>query len=119
MGKERDFIPARICVIKQASQHSPTGQGGADSIPDNKVIEEPDINQFQGRFDPACNALVGLARLCHAGWMIVGQNDSGGVHSQRLFDDTSCGRSLSRASRKVSVSAGLRMASPIGKVSSK
>jgi len=87
MGKERDFIPARICVIKQASQHSPTGQGGADSIPDNKVIEEPDINQFQGRFDPACNALVGLARLCHAGWMIVGQNDSGGVHSQRLFDD--------------------------------
>ena len=74
MGKERDFIPARICVIKRLLQHSAAGQGSTDTISDNEVIEEPDIDQFQGRFDPACNALIGLTRLRHAGWMIMRKN---------------------------------------------
>jgi hypothetical protein len=73
-GKERDFIPAPHKLIKQPLQHSPAGERSAGAIADNQVVQQPYIDQVQGRPDPPGDALVGLAGLRDAGGMIVRDN---------------------------------------------
>ena len=51
------------------------------------MIEKPDVDQFESRFQAPRDAFVGLAGLGDATRMVVGENDGRGVHGQRLLDD--------------------------------
>ena len=51
------------------------------------MVQQADIHQFQGRSDPLCDALISLAGLGHARWVIVSQDNRRGIHFQRLLHD--------------------------------
>ena len=63
------------------------GQRGGAAVADNQVVQEPDIDQFEGRFQPPGDALVGLAGFGDAAWVIVSENDGSGVDGKGLLDD--------------------------------
>jgi len=72
-GQGARLYTSLVSADQASSEHAPAGKGGADSIPDNKVVQEPDIDQFQGRPDPARDPFVGCTGFGHAGWVIVGE----------------------------------------------
>ncbi len=55
-----------------------TGQRRSPATADDQVIEEPDIDQLEGRFQAPRDALVRLAGLGNATRVVVGQDDSRG-----------------------------------------
>ena len=69
------------------SEQSTAGKGCSSAVADNQVIQEPDIDQFKGRFEAFCNALIGLAGLGDPARVIVGQDDGGCIDPQGLLDD--------------------------------
>lgn len=70
-----------------ASDKPPLGQRGRFAVADNQVVEKPDIDQIEGRFQPSRDALIGLAGFRDARWMIVGKNDRCGIDSKGFLDD--------------------------------
>ncbi len=51
------------------------------------MVQQPDIDQFKGRFEALRDALVSLAWLRDPAWMIVGKYDGCRVDGKCLFDD--------------------------------
>lgn len=56
------------------------------AIAHDEVIDHPHIDERQCIAEPASQLPIGLARLGHAGWMVVRQNDRCGVMGQGTFD---------------------------------
>ena len=77
-SEERDFIPASRLLIKGLlatySEETARSQGCAVTVTDNQVIQKPNIDQFEGRFQASGDAFVGLTRFCDPGRMIVRHN---------------------------------------------
>jgi len=48
------------------------------------VVENADVDQRQCVFQSMRDELIGLAGLCHTGWMVVSQDDCRGIAMQRL-----------------------------------
>ena len=69
------------------SQQSTTGKGCGSAVTDYQVIQKPDIDQFEGRFEAFCNALIGLAGLGDPARMVVRENNGGCVNAECLFND--------------------------------
>ena len=67
------------------------------------MVQEPDIDQVQGGFQPQRDALIGLAGFGDPGWMIVSQNDRGRIDGKGLFDDLAGvdGRPVYRAAEQL------------------
>jgi len=51
------------------------------------MVEQAHIDQVERVIDAAGDQLICFARLRDAGWMIMGENDGGGISLQRLLDD--------------------------------
>ena len=51
------------------------------------MVEHPHIDQSEGTDKPRRDDLVGRARACHTGKMIVPKDDRGSVEPQSVFDD--------------------------------
>jgi hypothetical protein len=66
-------------------QQSTTCQRGGLGTANDQVIEQPDIDQLEGRLQAPGDAFVGLAGFGNAGRMIVGKDNSGGIDRQRLL----------------------------------
>ena len=57
-----------------ASDKPASGQRGGPAVADNQVVQQPNIHQFEGSFEPSGNAFIGLAGLCDATRVIVRDN---------------------------------------------
>jgi len=57
-----------------ASDKAAGGQRGGPAVADNQVVQQPNIDQFEGSFEPLGNAFIGLAGLCDATRVIVRDN---------------------------------------------
>lgn len=66
------------------------------------MVEEPDIDQVEGGFQPQGDALIGLAGFRDPGWMIMSKNDRGRIDGKGLFDNLAGvdGRSVYRAAEQ-------------------
>lgn len=56
-------------------------------LPDDEVIEHPDVDQVQGVFQATRDGQIALAGFADATGMVVVKNGSGGVISHDLLDD--------------------------------
>jgi hypothetical protein len=74
-------------VVLAALQHTAAGERNTAIITDHKVIKEPDVNQLERIPHTARNELIRLAGFGDAGRMVMGQDDSGGVPGQCLFNN--------------------------------
>ncbi len=68
-----------------ASDQPSSGQGSGPAIANNQVIQQADINQFEGCFQAAGDAFVGLAGLGDTTWVIVREYDSRRIDSESLL----------------------------------
>ena len=61
---------------------------GHDFVPaDDEMIEQHHVDQLQGLFEALCHPVVGQARFRHTRWVVVGDDDAGGVELQCLAGD--------------------------------
>ena len=72
---------------RRASQQPAPGQRGCLAVADDQVVQQPDIDQIERRFQPCRDAFIGLAGFGDARWVIVGEDDRGGVDRKGLLDD--------------------------------
>jgi len=56
-------------------------------VADNHVVQHPHVHQSQRGFKTLREIDVRVAGLGHAGWVVVGQDDGGGVVVQGATDD--------------------------------
>ena len=59
---------------------------GSHGVTDNQMVEHPDIDQLQCRFQTPGNPFVCLRGFTDFGGVIVGEDDGCGIQCQRLFD---------------------------------
>src|SRR5258707_7560989 len=63
------------------------GEGQAAGVPDDAVIEHPDVHQRQRLAQPAGDELVRLAGLGNARGAVVSEDHRCGIAAERLLDD--------------------------------